>query len=412
MILPTKQGDIKAIAHRADVYGPYKSSPTWSHSEQTVTPEGAMALTAVYGGVMLLAQTLGTMPLQVLDSRKTVGDRLVSAARIASILGTKPNRDMVSPVLWTMMFTHLLLRGNGYLAKLRGEDGYVNELLPLLPQDVTPWRAENGQKLFRVRLLSGNEWYERDFTDEAILHIQGPSLDDPLVGCSPFTIARHRIGTHLAQSEYQATAYASGLLIKGVLSTPNSNITPDVANQMQNRWQDAYGGLRGSGRVPVLHSGITFSPVSLTPEDAQFIQTMKWGHTEIATLLQIPASRLNGDTGSGMRYANMTQDDLYMFKSAQLPRLVYVESALAADADLFGPGAYWYPKFNADAQLRADVETRWRVHRLQREIGATSVNEIRDDEGWSRIGPEGDDYTPLNNVGQEQTIVGDSGESN
>jgi HK97 family phage portal protein len=414
VIIPTRDGDrsITIAARPADTFGAWKSGPTWSHSGQTVTPEGAMALTAVYGGVMLIAQTCGTMQLEVIDESKPVGDRLVRNARIATILGHTPNRDMSAVSVWMMIFVHLLLRGNGYLAKLRDASGYVNELIPLLPTDVTPWRAPDGRKLFRVRLLSGSEWFEYDFTEDAILHIPGPSLDDPLVGVSPFTLVRHRIGAHLAQSEYQGRSYRDGLLIKGVLSTPQNTITPETAQRMQERWAAAYGGMDGAGKVPVLHSGITFQPVSLSPEDAQFIQTMKWGHTEVATILQLPASRLNGDTGNSNRYANMAQDDLFAHKSAMLPRLEMVEAALRRDPDLFGPGARWTPRFNADAALRADVLTRRQTQRIERELGMRSINEQRADEGWSNIGPEGDDYTPLKNSTTNAPAAAAQGDQN
>jgi phage portal protein BeeE len=137
----------------------------------------------------------------------------------------------------------------------------------------------------------------------------------------------------------------------------------------------------------------------MSPEDAQFIQTMKWGHTQIATLYKIPASRLNGDSGSSMRYANVAQDDLYMDKQACLPLRRQIEAALNRDLDMFGARSAWVPKFNPAVALQADLETRTRVADTRLRNGSLSVNEYRTFEDEPTIGVQGDTYAASAPVG-------------
>lgn len=396
MILESTRGALAVAAKPRDPWGAYSSLPMDSFAGQSVTPESALALTAVYGAVALVAETNGTMPLEVIDTRAASGQRVVSGGYLAPMLQHAPNEDQSGVDLWMMVFAHLMLRGNAYLAKLRNQRGVVNELVPILPQHVHPYRNDDGRKVFRVQLYSGSTFIEQDFTDDAILHIKGKSISDLLVGESAIAHVRNTIGTQLAQSEYQARSYGDGMLIKGVLSTPERNLNPEAVQRVKAQWKSAYAGVGASHEIAVLHSGIQFQQVSMSPEDAQFIQTMKWGHTQVATAFKIPASRLNGE-GTSLTYANQGQDDLFYDKQACLPLRIMVEACLNRDRDLFGAQSVWVPKFNSDIALRADVKTRFEVYKIERELGTRSQNDILRAEDRPTIGPDGDDYTPLGN---------------
>lgn len=394
MILNTTGGSISVAARPADPYGSWGYGvPTDSLSGQTVTPESALALTSVYGAVSIIADANGIMPLEVIDTKAKSGSRVVSFGWLPATLMHEPNDDMSGVDLWSFVNACLALRGNAYLAKIDIGGGRW-QLYPMLPDTVTPYRNEQGIKVFRVRLYNGSTSVDRDFTTDAILHIKGRSLTDPLVGSSPIQCMRHALGTQLSQQEYQARAYADGMLIKGVLSTPAQNITPESADRIKAQWKSATGGVGASHDVAVLHSGVTFQQVALSPEDAQFIQTMRWGHTQVATAYKIPASRLNGE-GSSLTYSNQGQDDLFLDKQACLPYRVMIEAALNRDRTLFGAYSRWTPRFNPEIVLRADVATRTDVYQKMRAMGAVSVNEIRRFEDWSDIGAQGDDYAPV-----------------
>lgn len=392
MILHTTGGSISIAARPSNTMSQWNTLATDSLAGQGVTPGSSLALAAVFGAVSLIADANGIMPLEVIDQRAATGRRVVEAGWLPAMLQHEPNEDMSGVDLWTFVNACLLLRGNAYLAKLPLGDGTL-ELYPLLPETVTPFRGEGGRKLFRVRVMEGETYVDAVYTADVILHIKGRSLTDPLIGSSPISCARHALGTQLAQQEYQARAYSDGMLIKGVLSTPSPNLTPEAADRIKSQWRSAYGGVGNSHDVAVLHSGTTFQGVSMSPEDAQFIQTMKWGHTQIATLYKIPASRLNGDSGSSMRYANVAQDDLYMDKQACLPLRRQIEAALNRDMSMFGARSAWVPKFNPAVALQADLETRTRVADIRLRNGSLSVNDYRTSEDEPTIGAQGDVYS-------------------
>lgn len=393
MILHTTGGSVSVAARRPDPFGAFRDVPTDSLSGQGVTPESALALTAVFGAVSMIADANGIMPLETIDTRAASGRRRVDGGWLPAMLMHEPNEDMSGVDLWTFVNACLLLRGNAYLAKIEVGGG-VWTLYPLLPENVTPYRDASGAKVFRVRIYDGAGHIDWDYTADAILHIKGRSLTDPIVGSSPIQCMRHALGTQLAQQEYQAKAYADGMLVQGVLSVPGANITPEAANMIKSQWRQATSGLGNAHDVAVLHSGATFQQVALSPEDAQFIQTMRWGHTQVATAYKIPASRLNGE-GTSLTYANQGQDDLFFDKQACLPLRSMIEAALNRDRTLFGARSAWVPRFNPEIVLRADSAARVDRYVKLRSIGAISVNEIRRFEDWEDIGPEGNDYKPV-----------------
>jgi HK97 family phage portal protein len=391
VILDTTNGVISVVAHPRRSTGAYAQLAQDTFAGRIVRPESALSLASVYGAVSLVSNTIGSMPLQVINE---LGGRreVVGGAQVALMLRYQPNPEMTGAALWTTVAAHLLLRGNAYLVKIRNSAGVVTELWPINPANVTPYRGGvNGEKVFRVRIYTGDEAVEGDMSSRDILHIMGPSFDDGVQGASPIAVLRQRIGVQVAQSEYQGRFYQQGMSIKGVLSTPEK-LGPEAAQRIKDQWNTAYGGMDNSHSIAVLHSGTQFQQVSLSPEDAQFIETMRWGHTEVATAFGIPASRLNGE-GSSLTYSNQGQDDLFYYKQGVLPRLTTIEQSLNMDPDLFGYQSSWVPRFNADALLRADIETRFRVYEQGRGMGVFSANDIRAAEGLSPVSG-GDDYTP------------------
>lgn len=377
MILGTPGGDkpLSQIARPENPYSAFSSLSRDSFTGRDVTPEGSLALTAVFGAVSLIANTAGTLPLEIIEeangSRRVIRDH-----PLARLLRYQPNEDMSASVLWTLVFNHLLLRGNAYLAKLTDKSGRVSELVPLNPQFVNPFRGEGGQKLFYVNSWDGQESSRVVLDTSQVIHIMGPSFDNGVRGASPIAVARNRMGVQLAQSEYQARFYQQGYQLKGVLSTENASLTKEAADRIKQQWRGAYSGLDNAHDIAILHSGVKFQPVSITPEDAQFIETMKYGATEVATLFNLPASRLNAE-GASLTYANSAQDDLHFMKGAVLPRLCFVEDALNIDKTLFGggKGSYWYPKFNVEGALRADLKTRFEAYDIA----------LRGDNPWMTV---------------------------
>lgn len=385
MILGTPKGDeaVKLVT----------SEPTYAYNggvridTQTgrpVTAASAMGIASFYSGANLIAKTAGTLPLRVYE-RGSNATRLVDAtkAQVAMRLRHQPNPDMSAHAYWTTVFLHLVTQGNAYLPKVYEAGEFAPHLYLLPPDCVWPFRGPDGEKLFRVRSpYSGREFV---LTSRAILHIPGISVGDGLVGHNPVSAMRHRLGVSLAASEHQQRFFQQGSVLRGVLSV-DGTLTEDAAQTIRDQWQANYAGLDNAHKVAVLDHGAKFQQIAMSHEDAQFIDMMKLGATEIAAMLNIPPAMI-GAEGASLTYANAQHNDLHFLKFTLRPWLRYVEAALNSDPDLFGPATKWEPEFDVDDLIRPDIATRFQVHKIAREIGLRDTNEIRQDEGWEPLQP-------------------------
>lgn len=389
MILPTPTGDqtVAMAGKPPNPYTQYVSLASDTFTGRNVTPESALALPAVYGAVSLISNMIGTMPLETVVVTKG-RPSVVKRGRLATLLRYAPNDDMPASIVWSLVSAHLCLRGNSYLAKLRDASGYVNELYPIDPDSVHPFRDYDGVKKFRVRLYSGNTFVDKVFGKSEILHVMGPSFNTGLLGASPIAVMRNALGIQLAREEYTARFYQQGAAIKGVISIPEK-ITPETAQLIRMQYQSRQAGMENSHTPLVIDAGGQFTTASINPQDQQLIEQMKWGPVEIATAFNLPAARLNADQ-QNMNYSNVGQDDLMMHKQAIRPRAVFIEEALNLDIDLFGATSSWVPMFNFDSALRVDPLTRVNiaVQRLRNRMSTPNTEialeggslPLRDDE--------------------------------
>ena len=379
MILSTPTGDehVSAVARPPSNFSAFGGNRIDTMTGRAVTPGSAFGIAAFYSGANLIAKTGGTLPLKVYE-RTVDASQLVdpTRAQIAMRLRHQPNPDVSAHAFWTTVILHLVSQGNAYAAKVYAPGEFAPYLYLVAPEHVFPFRGETGEKLFRV--VTPQSGREFTLSSRSLLHIPGISMGDGLMGHSPVSVMRHRLGVNLAASEHQQRFFSNGGAIRGILSVDGS-LTTEAAETIRDQWQATYGGLDNAWKTAVLDHGAKYQTVSMSNEDAQFIDMMKLGSTEIAAMLNIPPAMI-GAEGASLTYANAQQNDLHFLKFTLRPWLRYVESALNNDPDLFGAQSRWEPMFDVDDLIRPDIKTRFEVAKIGREIGVLGVNEVRRDE--------------------------------
>jgi HK97 family phage portal protein len=119
----------------------------------------------------------------------------------------------------------------------------------------------------------------------------------------------------------------------------------------------------------------TYNAISVPPEEAQFVETMKLTTNTVASVYGIPPEMIGGESGSSMTYANVEQQQINFVMFTLRPWLVLLETAFSA----LLPDRQ-YVKFNSDALIRADLKTRWEVNQIRVDMGAANIDEIRAQE--------------------------------
>ena len=121
-----------------------------------------------------------------------------------------------------------------------------------------------------------------------VLHIPGLGFDG-LVGYSPIAMAKNAVGMAIACEEYGAKFFANGATPGGILEHPG--IVKDPA-RVRESWNAVYQGSGNAHRIAVLEEGMKYTPIGISPEQAQFLETRKFQINEIARIFRVPPHRL------------------------------------------------------------------------------------------------------------------------
>lgn len=244
-------------------------------SGRPVTERSAMQMTAVYSCVRILAEAIAGLPLHVYRQGEDGSKVKALDHPLYRLLHDEPNPEMTSFVFRETLMTHLLLWGNAFAQVLRNGLDEVVGLYPLMPNRMTVGRDEQGRLYYE---------YQRTWDEPAgrfetvwlspheVLHIPGLGFDG-LVGYSPIAMAKNAIGLAQATEDYGASFFANGAAPGGVLEHPGTIKDPA---RVRESWQATFGGARNGNKIAVLEEGMKYTPISVSPEQAQFLETRKF----------------------------------------------------------------------------------------------------------------------------------------
>lgn len=346
-----------------------------SASGANVNERTAMSMTAVYGCVRVLAESIASLPLHVYKRGDNGNREKAENLPLYTLLHDTPNDEMSSFTLRETLMTHLLLYGNAYCQILRNGRGEVIALYPLLPNRMTVERDESGQLFYRYHRYSEEpptmEGNQVILLPEDVLHIPGMSFDG-LVGLSPIAACRNAVGAGLSADEYSSRYYANGAAPMGVLEHPGVIKQPE---KLRDSWNEAFGGTRNAGKVAILEEGLKFTPISIAPADSQLLETRKFTVEEICRIFRVPPHLVQDLTKTSYNSAEqMSQEFVYY---TLLPWCVRIEQAMMRS--LLNPQErrQYDIRFNLDGLLRGSYESRMRGYQTAVNTGIFSINDCR-----------------------------------
>ena len=215
-----------------------------------------------------------------------------------------------------------------------------------------------------------------------VLHIPGLGFDG-LVGYSPIAMAKNAIGMAIACEEFGAKFFANGAAPSGVLEHPGTIKDPA---RVRDAWQSQFGGSSNSGKVAVLEEGMKYTPISISPEQAQFLETRKFQINEIARIFRVPPHMV-GDLEKSS-FSNIEQQSLEFVKYTLDPWIIRWEQSMARVLLSLDEKKDLFIKFNLEGLLRGDYQSRMNGYSIARQNGWMSANDIRELENLDRIPAE------------------------
>lgn len=337
------------------------------------------------------SEDIGKLPAYVVRYINDTDKERVDSHPVGRLFSYAPNAYQ-TPMVFRSTMTHFRLGwGNAYAEIERGPNMEPIALHPIHPMHVMPeYNKETGRiryKVNRFDLDDGNtirnsraEYIDSD----NMFHLRGLG-DHPLYGYSIIRMAAESLSLSIAAERYGAAFFKNKGAISAVLKHPG-----DMGDESRQRFiesfNEAYRGARNAGGWILLEDGMTYEPMSLAPEDAQFIQTRILQIEEICRWLRMPLSKVQHLAKANYNTLEM-QNLEYTIDSLQPLAIGWEQEA---KRKLFLQSEEQYRLYhNFNGLLRGDIRAQTEHLRIMMDRGVYDINEARQFLGQNSIGDNG-----------------------
>jgi HK97 family phage portal protein len=150
-------------------------------------------------------------------------------------------------------------------------------------------------------------------------------------------------------------------------------------------------------KVPMLDEGMKYKSISISPGEAQFLETNKNGVLEICRWLNIAPHKLK-ELGNA-NYSNIQQQSIEHVQDSILPWIIRFEQELSKKIFTDQEKETLYVKFNEKSLLRGDLEARKNYFTAMVYAGIMTRNEARGYEDMNPIDGLDEILQPVNMQG-------------
>jgi len=369
-----------------------------SDAGMPVSAHLAENLSTVFACVNVISETVAMLPLHVYRKLPD-GSRVEDFDHpVARMFSGDPNERQTATEFIEMMTAHCLLRGNSFAEVIWDARGAPIRLEPYHPDHVSVVHIPStGRYAYDVSRPTGGT---RRLLPEEMLHLKDRT-DDGIVGKSRLARARETFGSALATERYAASTFRNGASMSGILSHPEA-IGEEAATRLAKDFKQTYTGADKAGAVAVLEEGLKWQQISVSPDDAQMLESRRFSVEALARVFRVPGPVI-GDFQGG-NYSSISEVGRWFYSHTIMPWLNKWEKLIVHALFSTMARRHYEVEFDTDLLLRGDQLTRFQAYRIAREIGVYNANELRKFEKQNpRTDDGGNRYFEPANMQQEQT---------
>ena len=351
----------------------------------------ALSIATIINCIRVLSDDMGILPFRAYSGDPN-GSRIVIKNQ-PDIVSHPFGDDLSAQGGFGQLTTSLAFRGRAWCYKTEYDRyGYPRQLQILSPDDCNLRILDNGRKVVRV---NGLDYDYREF-----VHLKGLMLPGAIDGVDPLTAQRITWGAAADMNEFGRNLFTNGAVMSGVVEATGA--TGDVkadrkrARDIAMQFQANHAGVANAHKVGVLFDA-SWKPMSVTPENAQFLASKAFAREEMAGWFGVPMQRLmvmvqKASQGGGKGLDSIDQG---YATHTLLPKARQIET----EWDRMIPGGFGtWTAFDFTGMLRAAALERAQRLVMLRTAGIITQNEGRWDEGY---GPSDDPrandlFEPLN----------------
>lgn len=349
-----------------------------------VSEDTALHYGPFFAGINVISGDLASLPL-ITYERLDRGKRRATDHPLYELLHDAPNPLMTSLAFRQTLQGHALTWGTGY-AEIVRERGRVVALWPLRPDRMKPEikRTGPGEMQLVYKYTDNVNGIRATLLPDEVLTVSGLG-GDGIRGWSVVRLARESIGLGIATEKFGGTWFGNGSRPGGYLKHPGE-LGDAAYKRLKAGFENRHRGLDNANRVAILEEGMEWQQVGIPPEDAQFLETRRFGVNDMARWLRLPPHKI-GDLERAT-FSNIESQQLDYVTSAL--RVWFVAWEQAIKMRLLGQterGRYFVEHL-ADALLRGDLKSRYDAYSVGRNGGWLSADDINEMENRNPL-PDG-----------------------
>lgn len=362
-----------------------------------VTPVTAMQVATAYACVKRLSEDVGKLPVRIKKRAARGGWKLDTDHPLNRVF-RRPNGLQTPSQCWAYYVSSLALRGNGYLAAVRNRWGEPTDIIPINPDRVYVMLGKVGDLFYNIgHPLLGDVTVK--LSQDNVCHAKGFSYDG-FMGISPIALAQDVFGLSLAAQSHGAVLFRQGAQLKGFIKHPGK-LSKEAKEYLTESFDKRYAGVQNAHRTAVLEEGADFLPVTMTNEDAQFLESRQFSVIEICRMFGVPPHKVQ-DLENG-HLQNVEQGEQQYINDTLDPLCNQIGELLESKLLFEDEQGEYQIRHDFSALLRGDRKTRAQYYHFGILDGWMSRQEARLDDGREAADGDLDDFlAPLNMATTEQ----------
>lgn len=350
----------------------------YGFSTSPLSVQSSMQLSTVYRCVDVIGDSIASQNWVVSEYSNADGWSVNEFHPIHYILNTEPNRYQSRYIFMKTLVSLALLQGNGYAKIIRDDRGDCTAL-ELITDSVSMFKRLDGSIYYEIQKYARS--VER-VEGEDMIHVINFTYDG-LTGVSTLFHAANSMSLYSSAEASAKGFFAGGANTSGILTTEGT-LTQDKADAIKASWASAFNVNTGTpGGVAVVQKGLTFTPVTVNPKDAQMLETRQFNNIDICRFFGVPPVKV---FASGeMPYTNVEAYQLGFITDTISPLDEKIESEF--NRKIFRPSQRRVTKINLDIKnlLRANMDARANYLSKMFQVGGYTVDELRAEIGHPKV---------------------------
>ncbi len=363
-----------------------------SSSGESVNERTALGISAYLACIKNISEDEAKLPLCLYQKMEPRGRKELPNHPVDRLIGYQPNPEMTAMTFRQTLTAHALGWHGGFAEIVRNGAGVPTALWPLDPTCVQVMREQYGSRQIFYWVTPSPAFGELApggirFSPEDIFHIHGLGYNG-VSGYVLARLARDAVGNALATQKFGGAFFANGATSTGTIEVPDA-MTQQAFKNLRDSWAARHQGAANQYKPIILEQGAKFTAMSNDPQKSQMVESLYQGVEEVARLFRMPPHKI----GHLLRatFTNIEQQALEYITDCLLGWLVRWEQEIWRKLLLPREQATIFAKHNVNALMRGDAASRSTYNREMFNIGALSINDIRDCEDMNPV-PDGDTY--------------------